>query len=106
MKPIITENIQLVSKQEWLYRLTEKIACDNLLYSINYKESDEGKIISAKIIGKDTSKTVHISLNTNKGVKTGEFNSPATFGNIFFLAECIQFFCDTDIDFRITIFQN
>ena len=91
MNTISSEKIKLTSKDDYLYQLTEKVESDKLVYSISYDLMNEGKIIFAELMGDGSSKLVHINLNTNKGLKTGEFTTNMAFSNIYFLAIIITF---------------
>lgn len=106
MNPLNSEKIHLKAKQDWYYHLPLKVESDKLVYSIDYNSIDEGKIIFAELMGDSSSKLVHINLNTNKGVKTGEFNTHTTFSNIYFQVECIRFYSEKDIEFHLTLFKN
>ncbi len=100
------EKIQLKAKLDWYYQLPEKVESDKLLYSINYDLTDENKIIFVELMGDGSSKLIRINLNTKKGVKTGEFNTHATFSNIYFQVERIRFFSECDIEFYLTLLKN
>lgn len=106
MHTISSEKIELTAKDDYLYQLTDKVESDKLVYSISYDLMNEGKIIFAELMGDGSSKLVHINLNTNKGVKTGEFTTNTTFSNIYFLVERIRFFSEFDIEFYITLLKK
>lgn len=106
MKTICTEKIELTAKYDYLYQLAEKVESDRLVYSISYDVMNEAKVIFAELMGDGSSKLVHINLNTNKGVKTGEFITHTAFSNIYFQVERIRFFSEFDIEFHLTLLKN
>ena len=106
MQTIYSQNVQLVAKQDWLCDFIEKTESDRLMYVIKYKQTDEGKIVFAKLTGNGASKMVHLNLNTNKGIKTGEFINNATFANIHIEVDCIRLYSEVEIEFDFTVFKN
>lgn len=105
MNPLYTDNIQLKANQSWIYSLAEKVESDKLLYTLNYQPADEGKIIFVELTGNNSSKLVRIELNTDKGLKTGEFKTHTAFSNIYFIVEHIRFFSEQEIEFHLTLFR-
>lgn len=100
------EIIQLRNKKDWFYNFTEKVDSDKLLYEIIYNLLDENKIVFAELIGEGTSKLIRIDFNTNKGVKTGEFNTLKPFANIYFKVDRIRFYTDSDVEFKLSVYEN
>ena len=100
------ERINLKTRIDWFYNFAEKVDSDKLLYEITYNLVDENKIVFAELIGEGTSKLIRIDFNTNKGVKTGEFNTSKPFANIYFKVDKIKFYTDCDLDFKLNIYQN
>lgn len=106
MQSIYTELIQLKAKYDWFYNFTEKTDNDKLFYSIKYNSEDECKVIFAELTGGGSAKLIHINLNTNKGLKTGEFTNHTTFANIYFQVERMRLFSESDIEFNLTLFKK
>ena len=108
MTPLLQrEKVTLKAKTDWIYKLETTIGSDRLFYEINYNRStDKGKIIFAELIGDSSTKLIRIDLNTNKNVKTGEFNTEKPFANIFFEVQRIRFYSDADIDFELSVYVN
>lgn len=100
------EIIQLKNRTDWFYNFSEKVDSDKLLYEITYNLSDENKIVFAELLGEGTSKLIRIDFNTNKGVKTGEFNTSKPFANIYFKADKIKFYTDCDLEFKLSIYES
>lgn len=106
MNSIYNEAIQLKSKYDWFYNFTETTESDKLFYSIKYSADDECKVIFAELIGSGSAKLIHINLNTGKGVKTGEFINHTTFASIYFQAERMRLYSESDIEFTLTLFKQ
>ena len=106
MDSIYEEAIQLKAKYDWHYNFTEKVESDTLFYSIKYDLADECKIIFVELTGNGSSKLIHVNLNTNKGVKTGEFINHTTFANIYFQVERMRLYSEADIEFNLTLFKK
>jgi hypothetical protein len=101
------EKVTLKAKAYWIYKLETTVCSDRLFYEINYNSSlDKGKIIFSELIGESSAKLVRIDLNTNKNIKTGEFNTEKPFANIYFEVQRIRFYSDTDLDFELSVYVN
>jgi hypothetical protein len=100
------EIIQLKNKTDRFYSFAEKVDSDKLLYEITYNLADENKIVFAELIGEGTSKLTRINFNTNKGIKTGEFNTSKPFANIYFKVDKIRFYTDCDIEFKLSVYES
>lgn len=107
MKIVVNkEKIKLQPRQDWFLPFIEQVDSDKLFYEINYNLTDENKTIFAELVGVGTSKLIRIDLNTTKGVKNGEFNTNKPFANIYFKVEKIRFYCDSDLEFELSVFEN
>jgi hypothetical protein len=101
------EKVSLEAKTDWIYKIETIVGSDRLFYEINYNGSlDKGKIIFSELIGESSTKLVRIDLNTNKNIKTGEFNTDKPFANIYFEVQRIRFYSDTDLDFELSVYVN
>ncbi len=107
MKPLIKdESISLIARQDWVYILTDKIECDKLFYAVHFNEMNKNKTVFTELLGEGLSKLIRIDFNTNKGFKTGEFNTQTTFTNIFFNVEKIRIYSEIDIEFVLSVYEN